>query len=461
MNFLKNNDLQINLINNKCRSYLNILNALDKCNDTKIKIKTYHILKKKVDSMVQMKGGFTLDPRLIDELGSKLYMFQLREIYNRPNISYNKIPSLTLSEPSKQRSSNQVLEIQSSNQQSSLESSSEQSSNQHSPSEQSSNQHSSSGQQSSSGQGSKQITPSYKYGSMVKPIKKTDLDTLNEADLQTQAGRYADDMIKALTELNKQLDSNTNFDTIEPIIADMMYNMMILGVVSDVNTKYNNTSIRENINNALSKIDIAADKMEVFGLKNINKYNSMITNVITKVFDNIPPIGTESKRQELTESVKLENIHSVSSLPNINIKNLKDESKDQLDAKLSTLYNKSNKYLKMLTSALKLYNSVDKEKMKILIGDYIYNGLQILLIRNLPIYNAPTQTLNTIFIEFIDNVKHFKQANPQHKQDLNNLIAEACDSAHAKFINIDDYPSKIFKHNVKDKTIKTILLTDS
>ena len=87
----------------------------------KIKIKTYHILKKKIDQMKQMEDGYTLDPRLIDELGSRLCMFQLRELYNRPNISYNKIPSLILSEPSKQwsSSSDQVLEIQSSNQQSS------------------------------------------------------------------------------------------------------------------------------------------------------------------------------------------------------------------------------------------------------------------------------------------------------------------------------------------------------
>jgi hypothetical protein len=89
MNSIKNNDRQINLINNKC-------------NGMKIKIKTYHILKKKIDQMKQMEDGYTLDPRLIDELGSRLCMFQLRELYNRPNISYNKIPSLILSEPSKQ-----------------------------------------------------------------------------------------------------------------------------------------------------------------------------------------------------------------------------------------------------------------------------------------------------------------------------------------------------------------------
>jgi hypothetical protein len=44
-------------------------------------------------------------------------------------------------------------------------------------------------------------------------------------------------MNKAITELNKQLDSNTNFGTIEPIIADVIYNMMILDDVSEVNTK--------------------------------------------------------------------------------------------------------------------------------------------------------------------------------------------------------------------------------
>jgi hypothetical protein len=72
-------------INTKCESYLNILKILWQYNNHKIKIKAYNIIKNKFNTLKQCGGAeYMWNHDMIDRLGQELYLFELRELYNKP-----------------------------------------------------------------------------------------------------------------------------------------------------------------------------------------------------------------------------------------------------------------------------------------------------------------------------------------------------------------------------------------
>jgi hypothetical protein len=95
---------------NKCNSYLNILSTLKNCNDYDLKLKVHHIIKNKVQKLEQ-NGGYTHNLNLLDELGLALYLFELRELYNK---SFDTTPRelTTISEISESTSHQQPQQQQ-------------------------------------------------------------------------------------------------------------------------------------------------------------------------------------------------------------------------------------------------------------------------------------------------------------------------------------------------------------
>jgi hypothetical protein len=82
-----------NNINKKCESYLEILRALEQCGDHKLKTTIHHILKTKMHSLEQSGGSkYMINNELLDELKDAMYLFELREIYNKPQ-NYQVTPN--------------------------------------------------------------------------------------------------------------------------------------------------------------------------------------------------------------------------------------------------------------------------------------------------------------------------------------------------------------------------------